>query len=228
MTTLIHDAVPWGRSLNEYVAMFGLGENDLNGRLLDCGGGPASFNVEVTARGGSVVSCDPIYQFTREQIEARIAEVYPVILREMQLNHHTFVWDTLKSPAHVGETRMAAMRAFLADFDAGKAEGRYLNESLPTLPFLDGAFDLALSSHLLFLYSAALSLDFHLAAIREMLRVAREARIYPLTQMGGGLSAHVALVISALTAEGYRVEKVPTTYEFQKGARKVLRVRRLE
>jgi hypothetical protein len=178
----------------------------------------------MTARGGSVVSCDPIYQFTRDQIEARIEEVYPLILREMQLNHHTFVWDTLKSPEHVGETRMAAMRAFLADYDAGKAEGRYLNESLPALPFADGSFDLALSSHLLFLYSAALSLDFHLAAIREMLRVAKEARIYPLTQMGGGLSAHVEPVIAALTAEGYQVEKVPTTYEFQKGATEVLRI----
>lgn len=226
MTTLIHDTVPWGRNLGEYISMFGLSAADLNGRILDCGGGPASFNAEMTARGGLVVSCDPIYQFTREQIEARIAEVYPLILREMQLNQHTFVWDTLKSPEHVGETRMAAMRAFLADFDAGKAEGRYLNESLPTLPFLDGSFDLALSSHLLFLYSAALSLDFHLAAIREMLRVAREARIYPLTQMGGGLSGHIEPVIAALTAEGYQVEKVPTTYEFQKGATEVLRVQK--
>ena len=67
-----------------------------------------------------------------------------------------------------------------------------------------------------------------LAAIREMLRVAKEARIYPLTQMGGGLSAHVEPVIAALTAEGYRVEKMPTTYEFQKGATEVLRVRRNE
>lgn len=224
MTTLIHDTVPWGRNLDEYIAMFGLTDGDLTKRILDCGGGPASFNAEMTAQGRKVVSCDPIYQFTREQIEARIAEVYPVILREMELNHHTFVWDTLKSPEHVGETRMAAMRTFLADFDAGKAEGRYLNESLPTLPFADGAFDLALSSHLLFLYSAALSLDFHLAAIREMLRAAKEVRIYPLTQMGGGLSPHVAPVIAALTAEGYQVEKVPTTYEFQKGAREVLRI----
>lgn len=226
MTTLIHDTVPWGRNLDEYISMFGLSVSDLNGSVLDCGGGPASFNAEMTARGGSVVSCDPIYQFTRAQIEARIAEIYPLILREMQLNHHTFVWDTLKSPEYVGETRMAAMRAFLEDFDTGKAEGRYLNESLPTLPIEDSTFDLALSSHLLFLYSAALSLDFHLAAIHEMLRVAREARIYPLTQMGGGLSAHVEPVIAALTAEGYRVEKVPTTYEFQRGATEVLRVQK--
>ena len=64
-------------------------------------------------------------------------------------------------------------------------------------------------------------------AMPEMLRAAKEVRIYPLTQMGGGLSAHVAPVIATLTAEGYQVEKVTTTYEFQRGATEVLRVRRI-
>lgn len=224
MPTLIHDTVPWGRTLDEYLAMFALTDAQLAGRILDCGGGPASFNAEATARGAQVISCDPLYQFSREAIEQRIEEVYPLLLNEMRLNYHTFVWDTLKSPEHVGETRMAAMRQFLADYDAGKAEGRYLNESLPSLPFADGAFDLALSSHFLFLYSAAFALDFHLASLREMLRVAREVRVYPLTQMGGGLSPHVESVIAALVDDGYRVERVATTYEFQRGATEILRV----
>ncbi|MAD80187.1 MAG: SAM-dependent methyltransferase, partial [Planctomycetaceae bacterium] len=30
--------------------------------------GPASFNAELTARGGSIVSCDPIYEFTADEI----------------------------------------------------------------------------------------------------------------------------------------------------------------
>ncbi len=226
MTTLIHDTVPWGRNFDEYSSMFGLTSDDLRGRILDCGGGPASFNAQATARGVAVVSCDPLYQFTREQIDGRITDVYPLLLREMHLNHHTFVWDTLISPEHVGEVRMAAMRAFLADYDAGTAEGRYLNASLPSLPFSEGAFDLALSSHLLFLYSAALSLDFHVMAICEMLRVAREVRIYPLTQMGGGPSTLVEPVIAALTGAGFRAERVPTAYQFQRGATEVLRIGR--
>jgi hypothetical protein len=225
MATLLHDTVPWGRTLDEYLAMFSLADSDLRGRILDCGGGPASFNAEATKRGLSVVSCDPIYAFSRDQIAARIDEIYPTLLREMHLNHHTFVWDTLKSPEHVGEVRMAAMRAFLADYEAGKAEGRYLNESLPSLPFPDASFDLALSSHLLFLYSAALSLEFHVASIVEMLRVAREARVYPLTQIGGGPSPHAAPVIAALRDEGYAVERKATAYEFQRGATEILRIR---
>lgn len=204
--------------------MFELSDSDLTQTILDCGGGPASFNAEVTQQGGKVISCDPIYQFTRQQIAARIDEIYPLLMREMTLNHHTFRWDVLKSPQYVGEIRMAAMREFLADFDAGKAAGRYLNESLPSLPFADKAFGLALSSHFLFLYSQPLSFDFHIAAIREMLRVAREIRIYPLTQMGGGLSPHIDGVIEIFRTEGRDVRRVPTDYEFQHGATEILTI----
>jgi hypothetical protein len=47
----LHEVVPWGRSLDEYRAMFALAEGDLQGRLLGCGDGPASFNAELTELG---------------------------------------------------------------------------------------------------------------------------------------------------------------------------------
>ena len=42
------------------------------------------------------------------------------------------------------------MNLFLEDFPGGLDEGRYVEASLPTLPFDDGTFDLALCSHLLY------------------------------------------------------------------------------
>src|SRR6187401_543475 len=59
----LFSVVPWGRSFDEYVRMFALAESDLESRILGCGDGPASFNVEATRRGATVVSCDPLYQF---------------------------------------------------------------------------------------------------------------------------------------------------------------------
>ncbi len=35
--------VPWGRSYDEYVSMFGLTKADLGLRILGCGDGPAGF-----------------------------------------------------------------------------------------------------------------------------------------------------------------------------------------
>ena len=35
--------VPWGRSFDEYCAMFALSDRDLGLNILDCGGGPGEF-----------------------------------------------------------------------------------------------------------------------------------------------------------------------------------------
>ena len=79
---------------------------------------------------------------------------------------------------------MAAMRDFLDDYVAGKAQGRYVDAELPDLPFSDSSFDLALCSHFLFLYTTQLGEAFHHSAIREMCRVAAEVRIFPLLALG--------------------------------------------
>jgi ubiquinone/menaquinone biosynthesis C-methylase UbiE len=97
------------------------------------------------------------------------------------------------------------MERFLADFEDGKTHGRYVDAELPTLPFDDGAFDLALCSHFLFLYSEQLSEDFHVAAIREMSRVARQIRIFPLLALGGARSPHVEPLIRRLHKDGFAV-----------------------
>lgn len=60
----LRDVVPWGRSYDEYVAMFGLTAADLERNILGCVDGPASFNAAVARRGGRCVSCDPIYRFS--------------------------------------------------------------------------------------------------------------------------------------------------------------------
>jgi hypothetical protein len=70
----LSDVVPWGRSFDEYVGMFGLTATDLQGRILGCGDGPASFNAVATERGYRVTSADPLYVFTADQIRRRIEE----------------------------------------------------------------------------------------------------------------------------------------------------------
>ena len=71
----ITEVLPWGRSLEEYRAMFALSDDDLNRSILSCADGPASFNVEMNALGHSVTSIDPIYQITEEEIRQRIRHI---------------------------------------------------------------------------------------------------------------------------------------------------------
>jgi len=217
---------PWGRLFSEYVHMFALTESDLRGRILGCGDGPASFNAEATAQGYRVVSVDPIYALTAAQVEQRVNETWREILEQTRSNMDLFVWTHFQTVEALGESRLSAMRRFVADLEQGKREGRYIDASLPSLPFEDDQFDLALCSHFLFLYSDHFTADFHVAAIAEICRVAREVRVFPLADLTSAESAHVNPVIDALTAHGFVAERVPVHYEFQRGANRMLRVRR--
>jgi len=222
----LDQVVPWGRSLDEYRSMFALTDADLDTmNILGCADGPASFNAEATRRGDSITSCDPIYQFNVVEMRQRISETYDKIVDETRKNYDDFVWTTIKSVDELGRMRMAAMRMFLDDYEMGKEEGRYIEASLPTLPFVDAEFDLALCSHFLFLYTPQLGEDFHKAAIRELCRVAREVRVFPLLALGGKPSPYVDLVAAEARAAGHEVliERVP--YEFQRGGNKMMRIR---
>ena len=161
MSFTLSQVVPWGRSFDEYVAMFALTDVDLRSRILGCGDGPASFNAVLTSRGGRIVSVDPLYRFSQDDIRERIRRTYAEVLEQTRKNAHEFVWTSIKSVDELGRLRMAAMEEFLSDYPQGVAEKRYVDGELPCLPFPDKSFDLAVCSHLLFLYSEHLSEDFH-------------------------------------------------------------------
>jgi hypothetical protein len=215
--------VPWGRSFSEYKEMFSLSSDDLRKKLLGCGDGPACFNAELSANGGKVISINPIYQFSAVQIQSRIEEVYPRIMDQVSRNKEDYVWKSIRDVKELGEVRMEAMRAFVDDYENAQETGRYLNASLPTLPFDNAEFDLALCSHYLFLYSDHVNQEQHVESMKELCRVAKEVRVYPLLSISSNkASPHLALVMEVLEKCGIGASLVPVKYEFQKGATEML------
>jgi hypothetical protein len=222
---ITYDSVkPWGRLFSEYVGMFALTPADLQGRILGCGDGPASFNAEATMMGHQVISIDPIYAMSAAQIEQRVSETWWDIVEQMRGHMDDFVWTKFSSLDEVRDARLKAMKIFLADLEHGKREGRYLDASLPNLPFEDKQFDLGLCSNFLFLYSDHLSTEFHISAIQEMCRVAREVRVFPLQGLNNQESIHLNPVIDAMRESGWNAERVPVDYEFHRGSDQMLRV----
>lgn len=220
----LEKVIPWGRSLTEYVKMFHLTPNDLHLRILDCAGGPASFNSEMSSQGYSVISSDPIYQFSADEIAQRIQETYPTVIEGVKAAQEDYVWQDIQSPEQLGQIRMIAMQLFVKDFPLGIQQGRYVMGELPRLPFECDRFDLALCSHFLFTYSDLISQEFHLASIQELCRVAGEVRIFPLLNTSGEPSYLLPWVMKELTAQGYNLEIQQVPYEFQKGGNQLLRV----
>ena len=101
----------------------------------------------------------------------------------------------------------------------------YIQEALPKLSFRDNEFDLALCSHYLFLYSDHISLDEHIASIKELCRVAKEVGIYPLLSLDGGLSPHFNAALPELEKVGLIAFLAEANYQFQKGATQMLVVK---
>ncbi len=218
----LDNIVPWGRSLTEYQAMFNLTATDLSVTILGCSDGPASFNAEVTQQGGEITSVDPVYQFSAQQIEQRIQEVYPQVLAQTAQHRNNFNWQHISSPEALAKIRMQAMQQFLSDYPSGKQAGRYQQQSLPTLHFADQQFDLALCSHYLFLYSDHLSLEHHINSLMELSRVAKQVRVYPLITLTNEPSPYLDKCIAALNEAGLQTDLIPTQYEFQRGATEML------
>jgi hypothetical protein len=227
MSFNLHKVVPWGRSFDEYRAMFALSDTDLRATILDCGGGPSSFTAVLSGFGGQVISCDPLYEFSVAEIGKRIDETFNKVIEQTKANMDEFVWTRITSVEELVELRKSAMMDFRKDYE-NRDGNRYLAASLPSLPFKDKEFDIALCSHFLFLYSEYLSLDFHISSIRELCRVASEARVFPLLELGGRKSRHLYTIVSELQANSYFVDIEEVVYEFQKGGNEMLRVRQEE
>ncbi|MFH0909655.1 MAG: SAM-dependent methyltransferase [bacterium] len=210
--------------MDEYAAMFELSRHELDSRILGCADGPASFNAEMHSHGRTVISVDPIYRCSREEIRGRIDKTYPTIMEQLRQNHDDYVWGKISSPEALGQLRMRTMDRFLVDFPQGVKEGRYLPCELPALPFTDQAFSLAVCSHFLFLYSDQLSSEFHDHSVQEMLRVAREVRVFPLLTLGRQASPHLDVICEQLRKSGRACEIKKVDYEFQRGGNHMLRI----
>lgn len=224
MSIKLSEVIPLGRRASEYIGMFALTEEEQCLKILDCGGGPSSFNAEMTASECRIVSVDPLYRFSKEKIRGRFNSTFEDIMSQTAKNKKDFVWKIIKSPADLTRTRKSAMRIFLEDYDRGKTEKRYVGDELPVLSFGNKQFDIALSSHFLFLYDHILDLDFHVRAISEMLRVAMEVRIFPLQNLAVKKSKHLDPVIEIFSGRGYDVGVVKVGYEFQKGSDEYLKI----
>jgi SAM-dependent methyltransferase len=226
MAVQLEKIIPWGRTGHEYELMFNLGPTGPDLRILDCGGGPASFTAELTNRGQDVVSVDPLYALSGTEIQNQFDSVAASMIAQVQATRQKWNWSFHGTPDGLLACRRLALSRFLADYDAGREAGRYVVGELPNLPFESNSFDLALCSHLLFLYSDILSQSFHLAAIKELCRVAREVRIFPLLTLNQTPSVFLAKTRSEVAENGWRTRIVAVDYELIVGGNQMMQIYR--
>jgi hypothetical protein len=182
----------YGRTMKEYEIMFDVKIPSIDNKLkvLDCPGGPSSFQQQAREKFGlSVTSVDPMYATPDAELAAIGKRDIEATSARIRANPVDFP-DIGENLAVVEKNRLRALDRFMTDFAANKGSS-YVAAYLPTLPFGNKAFDITFSGHLLFCYSsiqdgglmntAMFDLKWHQAAVQELLRVTKkELIIYPI------------------------------------------------
>ena len=213
----------FGRNYQEYLAMFSLDESSLLGRsILDCPSGPDSFVAVGSKHGLDVIGCDPMYAMSLEQLLKSGKEHIDECFAQIEQTPGNF---DIRDMEKFRRDKYDALESFSKDYLSGKGT-RYIDASLPNLPFGDRQFDLVLSSHFLFCYSSVedggmmqgnmFDLDFHFTCITELARVTRsELRMTPTHSMQAPPRRHPYLDASArhLESLGFAVTLEPSEYD---------------
>jgi hypothetical protein len=223
MDAIVKDLLLSGHSLADYQHMFDLNEADLNKKFITCASGFDTFNLEMTAIGHSVVSCARNYSLSEEEIKKLVLKNLERMKDHLDEHQEQYILNPNASLTEIQKVLFSSAEKFLADYSKGKEEKRYLAEVLPNLHFPNGSFDFALCSHYLFAQHD-LSEDQHLSFIKEMCRVAKETRIFPLSDAYGQISPLLGPVMLRLQTEHYGVEVKQVAFEFQRGSNAMLRI----
>lgn len=217
------------RSYREYMDMFGLEENDLDGGpVLDVAGGASGFTAELAARGMPAVAADPFYAGLPEEILEKARTEIGVSAAKLEAAASSYDWSYYGSPERHRGMREASLAKFAEDFMRPDAPTRYAAASLPSLPFADNAFGLAVCSHFLFLYADSFGEKFHSDALRELLRVVRpggEVRVYPLVTLKWEQPAYLPRILTDLGDVSIS-DLMPTRLPFIPAESGVLRLRK--
>ncbi len=219
-----------GRTYEEYVRMFNLTADDVATLMFFvCPGGASSFPAVAHQRGGHVVAGDIVYGSSLADLEHRGRSSLEAIRGGMGGARAGYHWDAFGDVDGLIRIRAEALDAFLADYEQGLGEGRYIPCSLPSVPLGEGAVDMVLSDHLLFTYPQFFDKAFHVESLESMVRVARrEVRIFPLIGSATSLRPqYFDEVMDSLRALGCEAAVETVAYHFQQGANEMLRIRKV-
>ncbi|KTD22937.1 hypothetical protein [Legionella londiniensis] len=220
----MRELVLWGHHVDEYQEMFDLSANDLEGSLLEYGCGPSAVNSTLHETASHIISCDPLFALDKSTLSTKVSLIFEDMISKVKKEQDKFDFSHYGNLERLISKRRRGMAEFFRDYEQGKAEKRYLPVNDYHLPFADFSFDYALSSHYLFADLDDQDVDFHLRVIRELARIAKEVRIFPLIDRLNQPSPFLGPVLLGLQQDNYGVEVREVPYHLQPAGNAMLRV----
>ena len=213
-----------GHTYNEYKQMFGMSKSDLQDkRVLDAGAGVSNYTAIANAFGIKVTAVDTIYDLPANELEQRCKQDLARLLNEVPKLSSRYDWDYFGDLKGLEISRIKSYQLFLRDYESNP--NHYISGSLKALPFDAFSFDVTMVSHLMFLYDELLDDEFHIKALKELLRVTKEKIIiFPLFNLEGEFSEWLEKTEELLKELKVNYKLIPTEYPVVKGLNKRLEI----
>lgn len=217
--------VLWGHHFSEYQAMFDIPASLSSHKILEIACGPTAVNYELTQNHIQTISCDPWFESDAKKVQKHFLENFDLQIQNIHRHPDRFDVNRYGGLDRLIQKRQEGMQLFFDDYSKGFQEHRYQGLNFKkTLPFENSSFDLALCANYLFTDLVEQNVDFHVAAIKEMARVAYDVRIYPLTNYKAQPSEILGPVLLALQLLGYQVSVQDVSFRFVPESKAMLRI----
>lgn len=216
--------VLWGHHIDDYCDMFALSQEDLNASFLEYGCGASAVNAEMHIAKHPIVSCDPLFVLDKPTLNTKVSLIFEDMVARIHSNLDRYDFKRYGNFEAFVRSRREGVATFFADYDLGITEKRYLPLSDTSLPFADFTFDFALSSHYFFADLDQQDVNFHVQAIQELARVAKEVRIFPLIDQHGQTSSFLGPLLLALQQAEFGIEVREVNFKLQEKGNAMLRV----
>lgn len=196
----------WVYNLDDYKKLFALSEADLQKSILEFPGYFSSCNAEITALGGKIVSLDPLYQLSPEQMAEHIDQLFKFRLSDWRQYLQKRPWlNTWRKNAE----------KFLADYALGKQQGRY---QTPAAYSAEKMYDLLLSAD--YLFKNGNKVD---QIMDQLCHMATEVRIFPLPNVEH-ISSELGPLMLSFQQRNFGVEVRAISYPQRNDGKAMLRI----
>lgn len=212
----------WGRTLEEYTKMFSLSNLAPEVKILSIADGPSTFNLELKRNNVQVVSIDPVYGLSIGKLRHYFEESY-LFNREFFYTYpEKFNFKNNDEVENLLLKRRQTFETFIEDYIQHRRN--YQFGELPSLNFPDNCFDLCLCSNFLFLFEHLFGLEFHINSIKELVRLGKEIRIFPLYNNNGQSSKYLEPVTAFLSENNHNWTIEKNDYYVYKNGNTFLKV----
>jgi len=209
----------WIYNLVDYQHIFALSDQELQKNVLDYPGGISSVNAELSALGKSIISADPFYHLGAKEMSLHAQQILDKNIQ--YLNEHADILENQNiAAAEIIKNWKNSVELFLADYEIGKREGRYLMMSVPPQT-INRSYELLLCADLLFNQQELLPAPELMASLCNL---AAELRIFPLIAEKKVISGQLGPIMLDLQQRNFGVEIRAINYPLRRDATAMLRV----